>query len=85
MRIQGGFWIVLSSLIAFVGTCVPLGTPNVLPARPPQIPPPVPDWLPWVAGLVVGVGVGSGVGLFWFRAKHRFGPTALPASDESNR
>lgn len=85
MRIQGGFWVVLSSLIAFVTTCVPLGTPLVLPARPPDVPPPYPEWLPWVAGVVVGVGVGFGVGVLWFHLKRWVDPSASSASDGSKR
>jgi len=84
MRIQGGFWVVLSSLIAFVTTCVPLGTPLVLSSRPPDDPPPYPEWLPWVAGLVVSVGVGFGVGMFlvrWNRWVDQLPPSASDGSD----
>lgn len=85
VRLFGGFvLIVVSSLIAFVMTCVPLGFPNLLPSRPPDVPPPFPEWLPWVAGVVVGVGVGIGVGMFWVRWNRWVDRLPPSASDGSN-
>ena len=83
--VGGMVLIVVSSLTAFVVTCVPLATPNVLPARGPDIPPPLPEWLPWVAGVVVGVGVGYGVGMYYFRFERRVDPPDPSASDGSKR
>ncbi len=82
----GGFvLVVISSLTAFVVTCVPLGVSNVLPPRGPDVPPPVPEWLPWVAGVVVGVGVGFGVSMYYFRSERQVDPMDPSASDGSNR